>query len=151
MINSCDNHISDEDRAFMKEAGSAGLMEVKMGQLTVEKASTKNIVDFAKMMVKEHTQFNDEFTQLLKKLHESLDIQMNERNRQMVDELSKLNGKDFEDKYVDDMITDHMVAVGEFQNALQRAKNSDYKKFLENGTIIVKHHYEMAKKLKDDY
>jgi predicted outer membrane protein len=49
------------------------------------------------------------------------------------------------------MITDHMVAVGEFQNALQRAKNSDYKKFLENGTIIVKHHYEMAKKLKDDY
>ena len=147
--NNRNNDISDADREFMTMAGSAGIMEVEMGKLAVANAIRQDLKNYGQMMVKEHSDFNIEFKQMLEKIGEKVPDGMNERNSQMVEELSKLRGQTFDSAYAMHMVEDHKLGVQKFSEALNIAKNQDYKNFLEKGLRIVSVHYKEALKLTD--
>jgi putative membrane protein len=147
-----DNHdnINPDDREFLSLAGSAGLLEVELGKLALQKTSNGKIISFAQEMVKEHTRFNKEFVLMLKKIHEKIPLELNQSNKEQLESFSKMTGEEFDKAYVDFMVNDHKNAVNLFDKFLKTAKNQVYKKFLEDGSRIVKHHYKMAKKLKEE-
>lgn len=141
--------ISAFDRMFLEMAGSAGIMEVKLGKLAEQKATQPAIVTYGKMMVKEHTEINDNFKNLLKKLDISVPDTMNAQNAQLVKEHAALTGKEFDNKYVQTMISDHELATKMFKRALDSAKNEDYIQFLKPMINTVQHHHKMALELQN--
>jgi len=145
-LNSC-NDISDEDRLFIKELGSSSLMEVKISQLALQKTSNEKILEFAHLMINQYNQFSEEYIHLLKKINENITIVLNDKNNQVVNDLSKLNGDAFEKKYVADVASDYTNTIQQFNIALKNAKNDDYKKFLQHRIKFTKRYYELAKKL----
>ncbi|MEI6950736.1 DUF4142 domain-containing protein [Paraflavisolibacter sp. H34] len=145
---SCGNEshgdISQADREFLAIAGSAGIMEVEMGKLAVRFAIRKDLRQFGEMMVDQHSKFNEDFHRLLGKINVQVPEGMNEINRKMVEHLARERGRAFDSLYVVHMVDDHRLGVEKFKEALQIARNEEYKKFLDQGLHIVSLHYKEA-------
>src|ERR1044072_4181781 len=56
--------LSSDDRKFIMEAAHGGMMEVELGKLAVDKASSADVKQFAQRMVDDHSKANDELMQL---------------------------------------------------------------------------------------
>jgi hypothetical protein len=52
--------LSPEEQAFVKHAAMGGLAEVKLSQLANDRASDMKVKDFARRMITDHTQANNE-------------------------------------------------------------------------------------------
>ncbi|WP_169788227.1 DUF4142 domain-containing protein [Rufibacter tibetensis] len=139
--------LSDQDKMFLEIAGSAGIMEVELGKMAVEKGTRREVVEYGGMMVKEHTEVNQKFRKLLERLDVEIPEGMNERNTQTVKEHAALSGKEFDERYVQTIVEDHKLATEMFKKALSVAKNENYKEFLSSMIPIVEMHYHMAQRL----
>jgi putative membrane protein len=47
-------------KTFMQEAASGGLVEVKLGKIAAQRASSSDVKEFGQRMVTDHTKANDE-------------------------------------------------------------------------------------------
>lgn len=144
------NGITDQDRQFMAAAGSAGIMEVTIGQLAADKGSRPDVVAYGKQMVKEHTDFNNDFHIMLKKIGETVPDSMNDFDKKLVDSVKRAGQGNFDNTYIGVVYEDHKGAIEQFKKAITVAKNPDYLEFLKKGLVIVTHHFEMAEQLKKD-
>ncbi len=135
---------SFDDQKFVKEAASGGMMEVKLGQMASEKASSEEVKAFGERMVKDHTKANDELKQLASANNMTIPDQMMDEQQMMVDKMSKLSGKDFDEEYMKDMVEDHKKDIGDFEDAASKANNSELKSFAEKTTPILKEHLQLA-------
>src|SRR5688572_8398179 len=56
--------VSEDDSKFAVKAASGGMMEVQLGELAQQKASSQRVKDFGAMMVRDHSKANDELKSL---------------------------------------------------------------------------------------
>ena len=56
--------LSSDDRKFIMEAAHGGMMEVKLGQLAVDKATNADVKQFGQRMVDDHSKANSELMEL---------------------------------------------------------------------------------------
>jgi len=56
--------LGSDDRKFIMEAAHGGMMEVELGRMAVDKASSADVKQFAQRMVDDHSKANDELMQL---------------------------------------------------------------------------------------
>jgi putative membrane protein len=92
-----------------------GMAEVKVGQLAEKKGSTAEVKDFGKRMVGDHTKANDELKVAARQDGVALPADVTAEQKSTYDELSKLSGKSFDDKYMAEMVKGHdkaVVAIG---------------------------------------
>ena len=68
-----------------------------------------------------------------------------------VKRLQSLNGDQFDQAYLSDMVSDHNQAVGEFEMASQSLSDPDLKKFADKTLPTLKKHSKMAQELNDKY
>ncbi len=54
------NSLSDQDKEFADDAAKGGMLEVMLGKLAETNASNPAVKALGAMMVKDHTQANDE-------------------------------------------------------------------------------------------
>ena len=104
--------VSRSDRNFVNDMLAAGNREIELGKLAEQKAASPQVKRFAQMMVEEHTKAGDQ----LKQIASSYDIQPDtskdqDKYKDDMDKLSKLQGSDFDREYMNMMIDDHKDAV----------------------------------------
>lgn len=56
--------LSSSDRKFVMEAAHGGMMEVALGRMAVDKASSPDVKQFAQRLVDDHSKANDELREL---------------------------------------------------------------------------------------
>jgi putative membrane protein len=56
--------VSNDDKKFIMEAAHGGMMEVELGKLAVDKASSPDVKQFAQRLIDDHSKANDELMQL---------------------------------------------------------------------------------------
>lgn len=100
-------------------------------------------------MVEDHGKANAELKTLSEKKKFTLPTDMNEDQKEAYDELSKLSGKAFDEKYVEIMIDDYKADVDAFQEEADDGEDADVKSFAAKTLTIIKSHYEMIKGISD--
>jgi putative membrane protein len=68
-----------------------------------------------------------------------------------VKHLQLLNGEQFDQAYLSDMVRDHIQTVNEFETASQSLSDPNLKKFAEKTLPTLKKHTQMAQELNDKY
>ncbi len=143
--------LASKDMKFINEAAAGGQMEVALGKLAADKATSDDVKKFGQQMVDDHTKANDELMALAKSKGVDLS-KANDRASKKTDKsrekLSKMSGADFDKAYMDDMVMDHEKDVKEFEDASKNAEDSDLKAFASKTLPTLQEHLKMAKDIK---
>jgi putative membrane protein len=139
--------LSASDQKFLREAAQGGMMEVELGKLAADKASSDDVKSFGQRMVDDHTKANDQLKTLASNKSFTLPTGMSHEQRNMKDKLSKLSGAAFDRMYMDHMVKDHKQDVAEFKKESQNAKDSDVRSFASETLPTLQEHLTLAQQV----
>lgn len=134
---------------FAVKTADYGMFEVKLSQLALKNASSKSVKDFAKNIVEEHTNANNQLMAMAAKKSITLPAALGERNQKVYDDMTKKSGADFDKAYIDEMVSDHKDAVSDFESMAKDSKDADVKAWAGKTLPTLIHHQGMAKAIKD--
>lgn len=131
----------------------ANTVDIDAGKLAAEKASSKEVKDFAETMIRDHTAVNAKATALAKKLgvtpeESATSKSLKADGDKMLAKLKGMSGAEFDKAYVDNEVSYHEAVIGVVTNTLiPNTKNAELKSLLESAGPIFASHLEHAKHL----
>lgn len=141
--------VSEEDSKFAVEAASGGMMEVQLGELAQQKASSQRVKDFGAMMVKDHSAANDELKNLAGMKNITLPPAPGDDHMDHIKKLSEKSGKEFDRDYMKMMVDDHQKDVDHFEKCSKDSKDPDLKAFATKTLPVLRAHLDSAKAIRD--
>ena len=136
--------LSKADSDFIKEAAQGGLLEVQLGKVAQDKAASEKVKEFGKRMEQDHGKANDELKKLASAKGIQLPAELDKKHQATVDRLSKLSGAEFDQKYMQDMVSDHKEDIKKFQRQSEKGTDADVKKFAAQTLPTLKQHLQLA-------
>ncbi len=136
-----------DDNKFLKDAAIGGMIEVEVGKLALQRASSDAVKQFAQKMVDDHTKANEELKQVASKANINVPEGLDSKHQSRVDKLSKFSGTEFDRAYIKDQLKDHQQDVKEFQNEAENGNQEEVKKFASKILPTLQEHLSMAKDL----
>jgi len=97
---------ADDVRGFVERAAIAGMAEVQLGQMAIERATNPEVKQFAQMMVKEHTAAGQELESAVAG-QIALPTALDEKHRDLAERLGQLSGAEFDREYMKAMVDGH--------------------------------------------
>jgi putative membrane protein len=135
------------DQQFVNEAARGGMLEIELGQLAQKNGESSKVKSFGQQMVTDHTRLNDELGNAAKKDGFQVPAGLSTKQREEVQALSKISGKEFDSKYAQLMVKDHTDDLAAFRKAESTIEKPELKKAIGDAIPVIEHHLEMAKKL----
>ena len=125
--------LSASDRAFMKAAAKGGEMEVAMGNIASQNATSADVKSFGQRMVTDHSKANEELKSIAEKKGVTLPTK-------------KPTEKWTSDKaYMNSMVEDHEKDLAEFQKEASETNDPDLKQFANDTAKLIQQHLDLAK------
>ena len=141
--------VSEEDSKFAVDVASGGLMEVQLGELAQQKASSQQVKDFGKMMVRDHSKANDELKSIAGAKNITLPPAPGEDHMDHIKNLTEKTGKEFDKDYMKMMVDDHQEDIDKFEKCSKDAKDPELKAFASKTLPTLREHLASAKKIRD--
>ena len=135
------------DVVFVKALTFGSRAEVELGKLADSRASAPGVKAFAQRMVKDHADANGRLASAARASKIELPKDLDAEHVAARGELARLNGKDFDLKYIDAQIKDHQKAVQLLIYEIGNGQSSDTRRFAAQTLPAVMEHLEMAKSL----
>jgi putative membrane protein len=135
------------DKDWVSNAGMAGMAEVQMGNLALQKTQNADVRAFAQRMVTDHSKANDELQQLVTAKGLTLPAQLDDENDDAVEHLEGLSGAEFDKAYMQHMVADHNKAVTLFQTGANTAQDVDIKAYAAKNLPIIQEHATLAQEV----
>jgi putative membrane protein len=134
-------------------AVTADNVDIDAGKFASEKATSKEVKDFAQTMVRDHTAVNGKATALAKKLNVTPEESATSKSLKAdgdatLTKLKGLSGAAFDKAYVDNEVAYHEKVIEAVTKTLiPNTKNAELKALLESAGPIFNSHLEHAKRL----
>src|SRR3954451_22008734 len=129
----------------------ADSIDIDAGKLAAQKASSKEVKEFAETMVRDHTAVNGKATALAKKLNVTPEESATSKSLKAdgdktLARLKGLSGAEYDKAYVDNEVAYHEAVIGVVTKTLiPNTKNAELKALLESAGPIFTSHLEHAK------
>jgi putative membrane protein len=128
------------NQEFVTGASAAGLAEVNLSRLAIERAQRTEVKDFAQQMIRDHSKANAELLKLADSKNLTPARQMDSRHEALLTDLSRLKGDDFDRAYLKAMAQDHAEAIVLFEAAHLTVPDKDLKAFADKTLPVIKVH-----------
>jgi putative membrane protein len=135
------------DQLFVHEAVIGGQAEVQAGKLAAGKAQSEAVKAFANRMVKEHSQAADHLAGIVKGDAYPRTNPLDMDHKVMMDQLSKANGKAFDELYVRAQLMDHQKTVQLYEWIIGNGQDPRLQAYAMDTLPSLMRHLEMAKGL----
>jgi putative membrane protein len=131
-------------------AYTAGVIDIETAKLAVEKSKTKDVIDFANGMIRDHEAVNVQALDLVKKLNVTPEDNptskaLTDAAAKKRDELAGLDGPAFDKAYVANEVAYHAQVNDALAKLLiPSAQNAELKDLLETGLKLFQGHQAHA-------
>lgn len=139
---SSSSSLSSSDRQFVMKAAQGGKMEVELGQLGVQNASSEAVKNFAQRLITDHTNANQELMQIASQKGVNVPEAMSSKDK---DKFSKMQGAAFDRAYMQHMIKDHQKDIALFEKESNSGSDPDVKAFAAKTLPTLREHLEQAR------
>jgi putative membrane protein len=139
--------LTTAEKDFLSNAARGGMVEVQLGNMAAQKASSEDVKQFGERMATDHSQLGQKLQQLATNLGFQLPGDLKPEQQNLVSRLEKLSGKAFDREYIKEMVKDHAKDVSEFERAANQATNADIKQFASNALPTLRDHLNMAREI----
>ena len=137
----------DPAQAFIMEAYSGNLFEIQAGQWVAQKAQDNETKQFARMLVQDHTQAN----QQLKQIAQSANIQIQEKldavHQAKLQKMQQCPPSELSRKFAFGQVAGHTMNVLEYQYQSQNAQNAQVKQYASQALPKLQQHLKHASDL----
>jgi putative membrane protein len=141
-------HVDTGDAAFAAKAAAGGMTEIALSKAAVQQATSQQIKDFANMMVTDHTAAGQKLSSIAKAKGMALPVGPDSTQQNMINDIAKKTGKDFDKAYVNQMVKDHEATVDMFKKAQTTVKDTSLKSFITNTVPVIQKHLNAIKAIK---
>jgi putative membrane protein len=141
--------LSSADESFVSQAAQNGYAEIETSKMAMERASDPKVKEFAKQMIDDHTQANEELKALAssKGVEVPDDPSLLQRGKAML-MLKTAEGATFNRRYAESMgVQAHEDNVELFQKAAGSAGDPDVKAYAQKVLPKLQAHLKMAQEL----
>ncbi|RWA61653.1 DUF4142 domain-containing protein [Mesorhizobium sp.] len=131
-------------------AYTAGTLDIEAAKLAIKTSKTKEVVDFAKDMERDHEAVNSQALALVKKLKvtpedNATSQALTKAAKEERAKLAKLKGAAFDKAYIENEVAYHKQVNGALETLLiPSASNAELKSLLETGLKIFQGHEQHA-------
>jgi putative membrane protein len=132
------------DAAFVREAASANLMEVQLGQAAQARATNSAVKQFGQRMVNDHTNLENQLASMAASSGLELKQSLSSKHKDEVNRLNKLSGQSFDSAYMKMMVQAHQQDIAKFQSQSQSAKSVQVRTFATNALPVLQQHLSLA-------
>lgn len=126
-------------------------MEVELGKLAQQKASSDGVKQLGQKLVQDHTKANDQLKDVATKAGITVPDTLDPKHQSMVDKLSALSGNAFDKAFTKDAVKDHEQDIKMFKEEAQNGTNPSVKNFASETLPVLQEHLSMAKALKQTH
>ena len=136
--------------SFTTEAATAGMAEVTLSRLAMEKTTNPTIKKFAEMMLKDHSEAGAKLKAVAEADKIAVPTAPTPEQQAVAKELGEKSGPAFDAAYAAQMVKDHEKAVALFGAASDDADMTQNLRIFAAKTLpTLEHHLDEAKKLND--
>src|SRR6185369_10243655 len=132
------------DRSFIIKAAQGSMAEVELGRLATQKGSNEAVKSFGQHMVDDHSNINNELSQLASKKKINVPKDIDPQHKAVENRLSKLSGDQFDKAYIDEMVKDHQKNVTVFQKVSTQTTDPELKAWIDKKLPTLQEHLRMA-------
>jgi len=136
------------DQQFVDFAAQTDMVEVNLGQLAGNVASSQAVKDYGQMLVTDHTSDYHQLYSVAQQANltvaSAIDTQ---HNKAMIDPFQKLKGAAFDRRYAQEMIAGHTKAIAVYKKEAADATNPGLKSYAEQALPTLQKHLDGAKDL----
>jgi len=116
--------VSNSDKNFVSDQLSDGMAEIELAKVARDHAASPDVKQFAQMMIDDHTKAGDQLKQIATSNSIPIDKQIDNKQQNLMDKLSKLNGADFDKEYMSAMVDDHQDAVRDLRSRVDENRSA---------------------------
>ena len=137
--------LSADDQSFIDEAARAGMKEVHMGHLALEKGMSQAVKGFAQRLVNDHTKANQQLSALAKKKGAQMPADVADAVTSMP--IAKKTGAEFDHDFAVEMIEGHQKVIDAFEKEAMSGRDPDLKKWAADTLPTLRGHLKEAQAL----
>ena len=131
-------------KAFLDDAAQINLGEIDLGKLAEQKAGNQALKDFGSRMVTDHTKAQDQLEQVAKAEGITLPTHTSAKMMDLQKQLENTSGKQFDQQYLDHMLSGHKAAIDMFDHEIENGQNQRDKTYAENVLPVIQDHIRIA-------
>lgn len=151
IIAACANTFADDGidaDDFVEEASAKGIAEIETARIALEKGTSKEVRDFAQMMIKDHTASNSELKALAKRKNLDIadDAELMNQARAFI--LKQRDGESFDVAYANNQVDAHERTIELFQRGA-RSSDADIRTLANKTLPKLQEHLRKAKELQN--
>lgn len=143
----------DADREFIAEQMAMGTAEIELGRLAQQRGTHADVKEFGALMVREHQMAAEELKSIAARANTGRETaataDTHDDHRENFEELSKLSGRDFDLKYMEEMINDHEEGIDDLEGKAENASHADVKAWASKTLPKMREHLARAKSIKE--
>jgi putative membrane protein len=139
------SHLSQHDKAFLRDAARGAYAEVAGGQVAEKQGVTAEVRALGEHLVTDHSAELVALGALAGKYGMHLPMQMNSEQKNELHRISRRSGLHFDEAFAEASIKDHRADIETFRNEARDASNRDVRAFAKAAIPTLKAHLAMAK------
>ena len=132
------------DHEFAVNTAEGGMLEIKLGELSQTKAVSPSIKMYGKMMIDDHSKFNENLKALAAVKGIALPTDLGKKCQKDYDELAQKSGREFDEAYIAFMVKDHREDIEEMRKEAEQGVDPELKLFAGQLFGFMQNHLEKA-------
>ena len=141
------------DREFIEEQVAMGSAEIELGRLAQQRGTHAEVKEFGAMMVRDHEAAAEQLKPIAARANTGRDAtagtDKHGDHKEDIEELSKLSGREFDRKYIEQMIDDHEKGIKDVERKAENAGDPDVKAWAVKTLPKMREHLDRAKAIKE--
>ncbi|HWJ93771.1 MAG TPA: DUF4142 domain-containing protein, partial [Telluria sp.] len=129
---------------FLVEAMQDAMAEIQICEMALEKSQNEDVKAFAQAMIDEHGRMGREFEQLAGQKQLDVPRQIRAEQEMTVDAFASLEGRDFEQRWIQYNIDVHERDIKVFRHYAQEEDDPEIKTMAQQGCDMLMQHLKMA-------
>ncbi|WP_460675791.1 DUF4142 domain-containing protein [Hymenobacter coalescens] len=132
------------DAEFLLTAASSNQLEMQLGRLAAQEASTDAVRQFGQMMVDHHTTASQELASVATQLGVKPSAAITPMHQQLIDRLQGKSGRAFDERYMDVMETAHKLDIVMVEAKSKKAESPAVQALAAKMLPLLRTHLEQA-------
>lgn len=134
------------DKEFMLSAAHSDQNEIQLSKMALTKGVSTETKTLANKMIADHTKSTADLKPIAAKAGVTLPTDMDAEHKALAPAMAKLTGKEFETKYLAQMVTDHQKTANTLAAHKTMTKNTALSGWIDTTLPVVEQHLGMAQK-----